>query len=306
MKLELEISPRAAEETPEGAKELLDRAAEAAGRAEGVEIPVCAHVLVTDDEEIRVINRTQRRVDSATDVLSFPAVDYPRGRTAGQSQKRLLSEYDPDEDAAFIGDIVISLPHARAQAAEYGHSLKRELAYLLVHGLFHLFGYDHMTEAEKRSMRAMEEKALESIGMSRVTDEELIALAKEAMTHAYVPYSDYRVGAALLTKQGRVYQGCNIENASYGATNCAERTALFKAVYEGEREFTAIAIATEKSLGWPCGICRQALNEFAPDLRVIVVCGEERAQARLSDLLPHSFGPSSGMLQILGKENRHE
>ena len=99
-----------------------------------------------------------------------------------------------------------------------------------------------------------------------------------------------------------MYQGCNIENASYGATNCAERTALFKAVYEGEREFAKIAITADKAMAWPCGICRQALFEFAPDLTVIVAYGNEKASAKLSELLPHGFGPSSGTSEYLGKE----
>lgn len=125
-----------------------------------------------------------------------------------------------------------------------------------------------------------------------MTKEELVALAVEAMGHAYVPYSGYQVGAALLASDGRVYQGCNIENASFGLTNCAERTALFKAVSEGEREFTAIAIAAKGSAPWPCGACRQALHEFAPNIRVLVTWGEgERAEAGLPDLLPKGFGP---------------
>ena len=163
-------------------------------------------------------------------------------------------------------------------------------------------GYDHMTDQDKERMRAMEEKALNRAGIGRVTDDELIAMAKDALTYSYSPYSHFRVGAALLSKDGRVFKGCNIENGSYGATNCAERTALFKAVSEGAREFTVIANAAEKSMPWPCGICRQALNEFAPDLRVIVACGDERAEATLPDLLPHGFGPKQGTLDFLAKE----
>ena len=302
MKLEMEWNAGVRDGRADGTEALLTRAGEAAQRAEQISVPLCVHVVLTDDEDIRNLNRDQRGIDRPTDVLSFPAVSYPAGKTAGQVPKLLLREYDPDEDACFIGDIVISLPHARTQAAEYGHSLERELAYLLVHGLFHLFGYDHMNEEDKRSMRIMEEKALDSAGMGRLTDDELIAMAKEAMTHAYVPYSHFRVGAALLTREGRVYQGCNIENASYGATNCAERTALFKAVYEGERDFAKIAIAAEKAMAWPCGICRQALFEFSPDMTVIVACGDEKASAKLSDLIPNGFGPSTGTSGFLGKE----
>ena len=121
---------------------------------------------------------------------------------------------------------------------------------------------------------------------------ELLALARLAMENSYCPYSHYAVGAALLSADGRVFQGCNIENASFGLTNCAERTALFKAVSEGARDFTAIAIASNGSAPYPCGACRQALNEFAPGLRVLVTWGEgEVDETTLSALLPHGFGP---------------
>ena len=124
-------------------------------------------VLITDDDGIRAINQAQRQIDRATDVLSFPTVNYPAGKTAGACEALLREEFDPDTDACAIGDIVISMDHVRAQAAEYGHSERRECGYLLTHGLFHLMGYDHMTEAEKPVMRAMEEKALASIGLTR-------------------------------------------------------------------------------------------------------------------------------------------
>ena len=132
-------------------------------------------------------------------------------------------------------------------------------------------------------------------GISRVSDDELLALAAKAMQYSYSPYSKFKVGACLLAADGRVFTGCNIENASYGATNCAERTALFKAVSEGAHEFVAIAIATEKALAWPCGICRQVLCEFAcgPDMPVIVgaAASIEFTVKTLAELLPESFGP---------------
>ena len=99
------------------------------------------------------------------------------------------------------------------------------------------------------------------------------------------------VGAALLCADGRVFQGCNIENASFGLTNCAERTAMFKAVSEGAREFTAIAIASRDAAPWPCGACRQVLNEFAPNIRVLVTWQGGTESATLPELLPHGFGP---------------
>ena len=126
-----------------------------------------------------------------------------------------------------------------------------------------------------------------------MTDRELLDMAIKAREFAYVPYSGYRVGAALECEDGTVYTGCNIENAAYGNTICAERTALGKAVSEGARRFTRIAIASSGSAPYPCGACRQSLNEFAPDLLVLVTWDGNVEQARLSDLLPHGFGPSS-------------
>ena len=266
--------------------------------AEGVRLPLAVHVVLTDDADIRALNARTRGVERATDVLSFPTVNYPQGRTARSCERRLRAEFDPELGACLMGDIVISRERALAQAAEYGHSPRRELCYLLAHGLFHLMGYDHMTPDEQKEMRAMEEKALGMAGISRgeeavpVSDDDLLSLARLAMENSYCPYSHYAVGAALLSADGRVFQGCNIENASFGLTNCAERTALFKAVSEGARDFTAIAIASNGSAPYPCGACRQALNEFAPGLRVLVTWGEgEVDETTLPALLPHGFGP---------------
>lgn len=117
--------------------------------------------------------------------------------------------------------------------------------------------------------------------------------AREALENAYCPYSNYRVGAAVLTVGGRIYSGCNIENGSYGATNCAERTAVFKAVSEGEREFKALAIFAEEGSAapFPCGICRQVLSEFCPpDMPIIIFDGEKSVyNTTLAELLPFSF-----------------
>jgi len=126
-----------------------------------------------------------------------------------------------------------------------------------------------------------------------MTDEKLLEMARDMLAYSYVPYSGYPVGAALLGKSGKVYTGCNVENAAYGNTLCAERTALCKAVSEGAREFTAIAIAARGSAPFPCGACRQSLYEFAPDLRVLVTWDGNVREAKLSDLLPEGFGPSS-------------
>lgn len=130
---------------------------------------------------------------------------------------------------------------------------------------------------------------------------ELIAAALQARNMSYTPYSHYRVGAALLTVTGKIYQGGNIENASYGATNCAERTAFFKAVSEGERDFKAIAIAggleneAPVDYAYPCGICRQVMQEFCRDEFQVIVAKSttDYKYYTLSELLPFGFGGES-------------
>ena len=129
-----------------------------------------------------------------------------------------------------------------------------------------------------------------------MTDQELVQKAMEMQKFSYVPYSHFPVGAALLCEDGRVFTGCNVENAAYGSTICAERTALLKAVSEGCRTgWTAIAIAgTGSDYCWPCGACRQMLYEFAPNLRVLAVRGDGSfAESKLSQLLPNGFGPQA-------------
>lgn len=129
-----------------------------------------------------------------------------------------------------------------------------------------------------------------------MTDTELIKIAKSAAENSYSPYSGYTVGAALLSKDGRVFTGCNIENAAYSPTNCAERTAVFKAVSEGVREFEKIAVVGGYQLNFndffaPCGVCRQVLREFCCDDFVILLGknGEEYEKLTLKALLPCSF-----------------
>jgi cytidine deaminase len=120
---------------------------------------------------------------------------------------------------------------------------------------------------------------------------DLIDLAAKARKQAYAPYSNYAVGAALRGKSGRIYTGCNVENAVYSLTICAERNALFKAVSDGEREFDALAVVTANG-GSPCGSCRQVLAEFGPDVPVLIaVPGKLVAVQTIAELLPRAFGP---------------
>ena len=151
---------------------------------------------------------------------------------------------------------------------------------------------DHYTQLKPMTELAETEKGIAQV------ERELMTLAIAARECAYAPYSGYQVGAALLTEDGRVYIGGNIENASYGATNCAERTAAYKAVSEGARRFRMIAISGGKgkklNYAYPCGICRQVLREFSDPKRMIVLVGispTEYKRYTLEELLPDSFGP---------------
>lgn len=122
--------------------------------------------------------------------------------------------------------------------------------------------------------------------------EKLIESSLGARRWAYAPYSEYAVGAALLTSSGKVYDGVNVENAAYPTSMCAERVAVFKAVSEGEKNFTAIAVASSNG-GTPCGACRQVLSEFGSETKVLIVNGEGNIvqETTVADLLPGAFGP---------------
>ena len=135
-----------------------------------------------------------------------------------------------------------------------------------------------------------------------MTNEELIMEAGKARQMAYAPYSNFKVGAALVTKDGKIYHGCNVENASYSVTNCAERTAFFKAVSEGEREFEKIAIVggmegtAAEEMCAPCGVCRQVMMEFCDPEKFKIILADGKGtwiQISLKELLPYGFGPEN-------------
>ena len=121
--------------------------------------------------------------------------------------------------------------------------------------------------------------------------DKLVKAARAVQKQAYAPYSKYKVGAALLTADGKIFTGCNVENASYPAGICAERVAVTKAISEGHRKFVAIAVVT-KNGGSPCGICRQVMSEFAPDLQFVLANGSRVVhEFSMDELLPERFGP---------------
>ena len=144
-------------------QDILKKMEKAASRClvyEGISLPCSVTVRLCDDDAIERINSEYRGIRKSTDVLSFPTVSYPSGSTAGQCENLLKREFDDETGCCFLGDIVISVPHLYVQAEEYGHSAEREALYLLVHGICHLMGYDHIVDEDQKKMRAMEEKIL--------------------------------------------------------------------------------------------------------------------------------------------------
>lgn len=124
--------------------------------------------------------------------------------------------------------------------------------------------------------------------------QKLKAAAKAAASHAYAPYSKFRVGAAVLTGTGKIFSGCNVENASYGLCNCAERTAIFSAVAAGERKLKCVVVYTPtRNATAPCGACRQVIFEFGPSVRIVSICaGRDQIDGSIRSLLPAAFGPA--------------
>ena len=120
-------------------------------------------------------------------------------------------------------------------------------------------------------------------------NKDFIEMAKESYKTSYSPYSKIKVGAALVSENGEIFEGCNIENASYGLSMCAERVALFKAVSKGQKKFTKIAIASSSQAASPCGACRQALSEFSPEMEMVWEENGKIISKKLNELLPNSF-----------------
>lgn len=238
-------------------------------REEGKEVRGEVVVAFLDEERMRDVKRRFFNVDAPGDVVSF------------------LYGEDPD---GVWGEILVCVPVACTVGESRGVSLSEELAFLVVHGLLHLFGYDDSTPEGHREMLKRGEALLQAYYKERQR-RELLRRAARAREFAYAPYSAFRVGAALLTQDGRVFTGCNVENASFGVTLCAERVALGKAISEGAKAFTAIAIVSDAtSFCFPCGACRQALAEFGLDMEVLVGNRDGSYVVKpLCELLPWTF-----------------
>lgn len=234
--------------------------------------------------EMAELNKRYRKINRATDVLSFPLWE---------------------EDAKFcpqggwdmlpLGDIIVCPEKVAENAAAADGNFERELALVLSHGLLHLTGHDHDTDERKQKMWAIQEMmvkmffAAEEISPAKCRS--LIRAAKKAQLASYAPYSDFHVGAAILFDNGKTVSGCNVENASYGLSLCAERNAMTTAVSMGLTHPVAIAVTGgEGKCCPPCGACRQFLAEFNVGMRVILENGAGGyTVTELNELLPLTF-----------------
>ena len=235
-------------------------------------------VSIIDNKAIHEVNRSYRHIDCPTDVISFAFFD-------DEEEKAL-----PGVPSS-LGQILISYEKAEEQAKEYGHSLNREMSFLFVHGMLHLLGYDHMNEKDEKIMFSLQEEILGG----RIMDaKELVKKAEEARKLSYSPYSHFAVGAAVLTKDGEVFMGANIENSAYPLCMCAERNALYNAYMHGKKKDDIVMLAltadTDKPCA-PCGACRQVISELMPSKAKIVMANlkGDVQETDILELLPYAF-----------------
>ncbi|HBF67981.1 MAG TPA: hypothetical protein DDW20_01500 [Firmicutes bacterium] len=235
-------------------------------------------VTICDNAFIHEINRDYRGVDRPTDVISFAFFD---------DKEEKASDIIPTS----LGEIIISYEKAEEQAVLYGHTVKREMSFLFVHGLLHLLGYDHMKTEDEKIMFGLQNEIL---GGHMMEVKELVEKAIEARKLAYTPYSHFNVGAAILCKDGEVFLGANIENSSYPLCMCAERNAIYNAYLHGKtkNDFVALALAADtEGPCSPCGACRQVISELFPSEAPIYMANIKGLiqETNAKELLPFAF-----------------
>ena len=291
---------------------------------------VSCNVMITDDEGIRTINNEYRQIDSSTDVLSFPALEFEYD---GEDYIPLIDkeDFDPETGCLMLGDIVVSMETALRQADKYGHGIRREFGFLLIHSMLHLMGYDHMEDEDRKLMRAKEEELLARAGLGLSEDVTLYKETAEAVEAASVPVgppaaentdldceelvqiekeqchnnelldranaayvcSSTKTGAAIRCGD-KIYVGCSIEDAANGIAVSAECNALGAAIAAGERGFDSIAMLTADGKGvLPCGTGRQVLSALDAGKAATVVTLDANGEItviKLSELLPDLIG----------------
>jgi len=234
------------------------------------------------DEEIQRLNREYRKIDRPTDVLTFAYRE---------------ADLVPDEPVFDLGSILIDPAVARKQAKEFHHPYPRELAFLFIHGLLHIFGYDHHSgQKDAEIMFALQNRILDTLPVDFYTNQKKMKkLLLEAQSHSYSPYSHFRVGAVVVTKDGKYHLGFNIENSAYGCCICAERCALFRTYAEGyhREDIVSLGCITDAStVGTPCGSCRQVMSELMPLSAPVYIYNNDETKhlfSTVEGLLPYTF-----------------
>lgn len=244
----------------------------------GIKENYIVDVIIVDNKSIQEINRDYRKNDKPTDVISFAFFD---------DENETISSDIP----LSLGQIVISYEKAEEQAKEFGHSVNREMSFLFVHGMLHLLGYDHMKKNDEIVMFQLQDEIL---GGHKMEKNELVAKAIEARELSYSPYSKFKVGAAVLTADGKVFLGANIENSAYPLCMCAERNALYNAYMHGVKkgDIAALALAADtEGPCAPCGACRQVMSELMPKSAPIFMANLKGLvqETSIDELLPFAF-----------------
>ncbi len=233
-------------------------------------------------DKMHEYNKKYRGIDRPTDVLTFAYQE---------------ADFVSDEPIFDLGDIMLSVDIAKKQAKEYSHPLERELAFLFIHGLLHAFGYDHhRSEKEAEEMFALQNAILNSLPYDFYTDQKKVKkLLLEAQSHSISPYSNFKVGAVVLTKDGKYHRGFNIENSAFGVSMCAERCALFHTYASGytKDDIVSLSLITSSSnVGTPCGSCRQVMSELMNVNCPVYIYNKDESEhlfTTVKDLLPYMF-----------------
>ncbi len=233
-------------------------------------------------DKMHEYNKKYRGIDRPTDVLTFAYQE---------------ADFVSDEPIFDLGDIMLSVDIAKKQAKEYSHPLERELAFLFIHGLLHAFGYDHhRSEKEAEVMFALQNAILNSLPYDFYTDQKKVKkLLLEAQSHSISPYSNFKVGAVVLTKDGKYHRGFNIENSAFGVSMCAERCALFHTYASGytKDDIVSLSLITSSSnVGTPCGSCRQVMSELMNVNCPVYIYNKDESEhlfTTVKDLLPYMF-----------------
>ncbi len=236
---------------------------------------------LVSDEEIHKLNKEYRKIDRPTDVLTFAYRE---------------ADFNPDDPIIDLGSILISPAIAKKQAKEYKHPYERELAFLFIHGLLHIFGYDHIQEEDAKIMYPLQNKILNNLPVDFYTDQKkLVKNLFEAREKSISPYSKFRVGAVIVTKDNKYHQGFNIENAAYGDTMCAERVCMFHTYALGYRkdDIVAIGVITDSmNVGTCCGSCRQVMGELLNPNCPVYIYNKDASKhlfTTVSEQLPFTF-----------------